>query len=153
MAPFVWCGILTSVAVGVIVATRAGRRDGRQRDDEVSSNQSVPLSEFPQVSETTFYLDDGGFPTGAVSTSSTSILPSDSSGSNGSGHEGPEPEGLSLSDEEQTTSQEPHPDIEEGSVSLVNLQVQILGVHAEVDVSRRSSTKRKTREVGKSHCA
>lgn len=50
-------------------------------------------------------------------------------------------------------SQEPRQGSGKDSGSLVNLQVQILGVHAEVDVSRRSSTKRKTREVGKSHCA
>lgn len=78
----VWVSSLVIVAS---LAILAGRRSVRHRDDEVSSNQSVPLSEFPRVSETTFYLDDGGFPTGAVSTSSTSTLPPDSSGSDGNG--------------------------------------------------------------------
>lgn len=93
-------GVALLIVVGsaILVCLRAGRH----RDDEVSSNQSVPLSEFPRVSSTTFYLDGDGFPTGAVSTSSTSTLPPDSSGSNGSGHGEPEPEGLSLSDEERT---------------------------------------------------
>lgn len=78
----VWIVALVIVAG---LAILAGRRSVRHRDDEVSSNQSVPLSEFPRVSETTIYLDGDGFPTGAVSTSSTSTLPPDSSGSSRNG--------------------------------------------------------------------
>lgn len=136
---------LAVLVISVCSAILAGRRAGRHRDDEVSSNQSVPLSEFPRVSSTTFYLDGDGFPTGAVSTSSTSTLPPDSSGSNGSGHEGPEPEGLSLSDEERTMSQEPRQGTGKDSESLVSLQIQILDFRAVVDVSRRSLSRQKSR--------
>lgn len=152
----VWVVALVIGAALLIVvgsAILACLRAGRHRDDEVSSNQSVPLSEFPRVSSTTFYLDGDGFPTGAVSTSSTSTQQSDFVAPIDTGYVSRVIGGHGLKGVEKTKLREPHPDIEEGSVSLVNLQVQILGVHAEVDVSRRSSTKRKTREVGKSHCA
>lgn len=156
MKTIVWVVALVIGAALLIVvgsAILACRRAVRDRDDEVSSNQSVPLSEFPRVSSTTFYLDGDGFPTGAVSTSSTSTLPPDSSGSNGSGHEGPEPEGLSLSDEERTMSQEPRQGTGKDSESLVSLQIQILDFRAVVDVSRRSLSRQKSGGEEKSRCA
>ena len=76
---------IVALVVVTGLAILVGRRAGRNRGVELSSNQSVPLSEFPRVSETTIYLDGAGFPTGAVSTSSTSTLPPDSFGSNGTG--------------------------------------------------------------------
>lgn len=77
-----WIAALLIVAG---LAILVGRRGGRNRGAEFSSDQSVPLSEFPRVSETTIYLDGDGFPTGVVSTSSTSTLPPDSFGPNGNG--------------------------------------------------------------------
>lgn len=147
MKTIVWVVALVIGAALLIVvgsAILACLRAGRHRDDEVSSDQSVPSSEFPRVSSTTVYLDDGGFPTGAVSTSSTSILPPDSSGSNGSGPGEPEPEDLSQSDEERTMSQEPRQGTGKDSASLVNLQIQILDFRAVVDVSRRSLSRQKS---------
>lgn len=147
MKTIVWVVALVIGAALLIVvgsAILACLRAGRHRDDEVSSNQSVPSSEFPRVSSTTFYLDDGGFPTGAVSTSSTSTLPSDSSGSNGNGPGEPELEGLSQSGEERTMSQEPRQGSGKDSVSLVNLRIQILDFRAVVDVSRRSLSRQKS---------
>lgn len=135
---------IVALVIVVGLAILACLRAGRHRDDEVSSNQSVPLSEFPRVSSTTFYLDGDGFPTGAVSTSSTSTLPPDSSASNGSGHGEPEPEDLSLSDEERTMSQEPRQGTGKDSKSLVNLRIQILDFRAVVDVSRRSLSRQKS---------
>lgn len=136
---------LAVLVISVCSAILAGRRDARHRDDELSSNQSVPLSEFPRVSSTTFYLDGDGFPTGAVSTSSTSTLPPGSSGSNGNEPGEPEPEGLSLSDEERTMLQEPRQGTGKDSESLVNLRIQILDFRAVVDVSRRSLSRQKSR--------
>lgn len=141
--------ILCVVAVVILVglAILVGRRAGRHHDDEPSSNQGVPLSEFPAVSETTFYLDAYGRPTGQVSTSSTSTRPPDSAGAGGSGREEPEPEDLSQSGEEQTMSQESRQDSAQGLVSLVNLRLRILGIHAAIDISRRSSSRQKNDEA------
>lgn len=138
---------VAAVVILVGLAILVGRRAGRRQDDEPSSNQGVPLSEFPEVSETTFYLDAYGQPTGQVSTSSTSTRPLDSAGAGGSGREEPEPEALSQSGEERTTSQEPRQGSGKDSVSLVNLQLQILGIHAAIDISRRSSSRQKNDEA------
>lgn len=141
--------ILCAVAVVILVglAILVGRRAGRRQDDEPSSNQGVPLSEFPEVSETTIFLDEYGGTTGVVSTSSTSTRPLDSAGAGGSGREEPEPEDLSQSGEEQTMSQESRQDSAQGVVSLVNLQLRILGIHAAIDISRRSSSRQKNDEA------
>lgn len=141
--------ILCVAAVVIVIglAILVGRRAGRRHEDEPSSNQGVPLSEFPAVSETTFYLDAYGRPTGQVSTSSTSTRPPDSAGAGGSGREEPEPEDLSQSGETQTTSQESRQDSAQGLVSLVNLQLRILGIHAAIDISRRSSSRQKNDEA------
>ncbi|WP_284785281.1 hypothetical protein [Corynebacterium rhinophilum] len=141
--------ILCVAAVVIVIglAILVGRRAGQHHDDEPSSNQEVPLSEFPQVSETTFYLDAYGRPTGQVSTSSTSTRPLDSAGAGGSGREEPEPEDLSQSGEEQTMSQESRQDSAQDLVSLVNLQLRILGIHAAIDISRRSSSRQKNDEA------
>lgn len=141
--------VLCVVAVVILVglAILVGRRAGRHHDDEPSSNQGVPLSEFPAVSETTFYLDAYGRPTGQVSTSSTSTRPPDSAGAGGSGREEPETEDLSQRGEEQTMSQESRQDSAQGLVSLVNLRLRILGIHAAIDISRRSSSRQKNDEA------
>lgn len=141
------CVVTVVILVGLAILV--GRRAGRRQDDEPSSNQGVPLSEFPQVSETTVYLDAYGQPTGQVSTSSTSTRPLDSAGAGagGSGREEPEPEDPSQRGEEQTTSQESRQDSAQGLVSLVNLQLQILGIHAAIDISRRSSSRQKNDEA------
>lgn len=147
--------ILCAVAVVIVVglAILVGRRAGRRHDDEPSSNQGVPLSEFPEVSETHVYLDAYGRTIGAVSTSSTSTLRHDYVAPNGSGREEPEPEDLSQSGEAQTTSQESRQDSAQGQGPLVHLQIQILGIRAVVDVSRRSLPRQKSDGEGKSRCA
>lgn len=145
MAKTILCVAAVVIVVGLAILV--GRRVGRRQDDESSSNQSVPLSEFPEVSETHVYLDAYGRTIGAVSTSSTSTRPLDSAGAGGSGHEEPEPEDLSQSGEAQTTSQESRQDSAQGLVSLVNLQLRILGIHAAIDISRRSSTRQKNDEA------
>lgn len=145
MTKTILCVVVVVIVVGLAILV--GRRAGRRQDDEPSSNQGVPLSEFPAVSETTFYLDAYGRPTGQVSTSSTSTLRHDYLAQNGSGREEPEPEDLSQSGEEQTTSQESRQDSAQGLVSLVNLQLRILGIHAAIDISRRSSTRQKNDEA------
>lgn len=141
--------ILCVVAVVILVglAILVGRRAGRRHDDEPSSNQGVPLSEFPEVSETTIFLDEYGGTTGVVSTSSTSTLRHDYLAQNGSGRGEPETEDLSQSGEAQTTSQESRQDSAQGVVSLVNLQLRILGIHAAIDISRRSSSRQKNDEA------
>lgn len=141
--------ILCAVAVVILVglAILVGRRAGRRHDDEPSSNQEVPLSEFPEVSETHVYLDAYGQPTGTVTTSNTSTRPLDSAGPGGSGHEEPETEDLSQSGEAKTTLQEFRQDSAQGLVSLVNLQLRILGIHAAIDISRRSSPRQKNDEA------
>ena len=151
MAKAILCVAAVVIVVGLAIL--AGRRAGRRHDDEPSSNQGVPLSEFPQVSETTIFLDEYGGTTGVVSTSSTSTLRHDYAALNGSGREEPETEDLFHSDEEQTKSQEPPQGSGKDSVSLVNVQLRILGIHAAIDISRRSSTRQKNDEAQKFHCA
>lgn len=147
--------ILCVVAVVIVVglAILAGRRAGRRQDDEPSSNQGIPLSEFPQASDTTIFLDEYGGTTGVVSTSSTSTLRHDYLAQNGSGRGEPETEDLSQSGEAQTTSQESRQDSAQGQGPLVHLQIQILGIRAVVDVSRRSLPRQKSDGEGKSRCA
>lgn len=144
---------LAAVVIVVGLAILAGRRAGRRQDDEPSSNQGVPLSEFPQVSDTTIFLDEYGGTTGVVSTSSTSTLRHDYVAPNGSGREEPETEDLSQSDEERTMSQELRQGTAQGQGPLVHLQIQILGIRAVVDVSRRSLPRQKSDGEGKSRCA
>ncbi|MER0106699.1 hypothetical protein ABRP95_09770 [Corynebacterium sp. KPL2895] len=138
---------MVAVVILVGLAILVGRRAGRRHDDEPSSNQGVPLSEFPEVSETTIFLDEYGGTTGVVSTSSTSTLRHDYLAQNGSGRGEPETEDLSQSGEAQTTSQESRQDSAQGVVSLVNLQLRILGIHAAIDISRRSSSRQKNDEA------
>lgn len=152
----VWIVALVIGAALLIVvgsAILACLRAGRHRDDAASIDQAGTVSGFPQVNSTEIFLDAYGAPTGAVSTSSTSTLPPDSSASNGSGHGEPEPEGLSLSDEERTMSQEPRQGTGKDSKSLVNLRIQILDFRAVVDVSRRSLSRQKSCGEEKSRCA
>lgn len=153
MAPFVWCGILTSIAVGVIVATRAYRSDAGYRGGAASTGQSETSSDFPQENSTEIFLDAYGSTTGAVSTSNTSTHQSAFVAPADTGYVSRVIGDHGLNGVEKTKPRESHPDIEEDSLFLANLQAQILGIHVEVDVSRRSSPKRKTCEVGKSRCA